>query len=48
MGPGLFLRLREIIKLSEDFLLLLLLFKGFASNVFKKLIPIFRQAGEPQ
>ena len=46
MGPGLFLRLREIIKLSEDFFLLL--FKGFASNVFKKLIPIFRQAGEPQ
>ena len=23
-------------------------FKGFASNVFKKLIPLFRQADEPQ
>ena len=49
MSPGLFPRLREIIKLSEDFsVFLLFFFKGFASNVFKKLIPLFKQAGEPQ
>lgn len=38
----------KLLRYQKIFFLLLLLFKGFASNVFKKLIPLFRQAGEPQ
>lgn len=38
----------KLLRYQKIFLFFFFFFKGFASNVFKKLIPLFRQAGEPQ